>query len=427
MLSFSTEELKQEIIDCLVYVKEKQTGRGLQLDFPDLLSEDFDCEDYDDILVDENYEVSIFPDETNQEYYMTIREFIDMINESKEVTYHDTLKCITNKRALIRVNNCENEDIHIVNELLTLNSKILELESTINNKGISCSLVKGFTMYGLMRHFKKDYGDYYGSVIDTDAFIEIKYDELLSKDELNSIYNSYVFELSASHNINIVAEPRFSISELEDYDIELDTTKVLPLRPLLFGKGIEAVLEIFNKGVSSNTNPEYSIIQYTKVLEYVSQTVIREELNTEVFKKLDCPSALNPDANYIKELENLIVELNKKYEIDRGALKITIKTCCDILSITEYAPSYLSKVKSLKQNLEKTKANKEQILESAYDQLSDSISDTRNHLSHAKTNYVLKGLECPKADYEKFARMTKALAVQAIRWFARVHEDSRVI
>lgn len=69
-----------------------------------------------------------------------------------------------------------------------------------------------------------------------------------------------MFELSASHNINIVAEPRFSMSELEDYNIELDTTKVLPLRPLLFGKGMDSVLEIFNKGVSSNTNPEYSII-----------------------------------------------------------------------------------------------------------------------------------------------------------------------
>lgn len=427
MLTFSSEDFKAEIIECLLYIKEKETGNGLQLDFPELLCDDFNSEDYDDILIGEDYEVSIFPDESNQEFHMTIRELIDIINESKEVIYHDTLKCITNKRTLIRVNNCENEDIHIVNELLSLNQKILELKSVINNKSISCSLVKGFTMYGLIRHYKKDYGEYYGSVIDTDVFIEIIYDEMLTKEEVNSIYNSFVFELSASHNINIVEEPRFSVLEMEDFNIELDTTKILSLRPLLFGRGIDSILEIFNKGVSSTTNPEYSIIQYSKVLEYVSQTVIREELNTEIFKKLDSPIALNPDANYIKELENLIVNLNKKYEIDRGAIKTTIKTCCDILNIIEYSPSYLDKVLNLKQNLEKPKADKERVLEAAYNQLSDSISDTRNHISHAKTNYVLNGLECPKEDYDNFARMTKTLAAQVIRWFSRVHEDSRVI
>ena len=195
----------------------------------------------------------------------------------------------------------------------------------------------------------------------------------------------------------------------------------------MFGKGINELIKLFNDAEEGFVNYNYAILQYTKVLEFVSQTVIRQEITTKAQNKLMSSRALNPDANYIKEIENLFLDFKQKYDTDRNAIKATIRTCCDLFEIVDHAPKYLDRIIKLKENLLKEKSDKEKLVDSAFDLLTDSISDTRNFLAHAKANYTLKGKECPDEQKEYFVNMLKILSTQAIRWFALTNESARVL
>lgn len=185
------------------------------------------------------------------------------------------------------------------------------------------------------------------------------------------------------------------------------------------------LLCIFNE-TRSRSNLDISIIQYVKVIEYVSQTVIRLDTTHRLQSKLATPRALNPDANFVKELEKTFDDLKQKYSTDRNAIKNTIKTCCEILEIVECAPEYLKKIKQLPIQLAKNESQKDAVLEAAFDSLADSVSDTRNFIAHAKANYILKGSECPEDQKYDFVQMLKILAIQTIRWFSRIHESQRI-
>jgi hypothetical protein len=47
--------------------------------------------------------------------------------------------------------------------------------------------------------------------------------------------------------------------------------------------------------------------------------------------------------------------------------------------------------------------------------------------AHAKTNYDLKGDECPMGDLQEFSNLMDIISQQIIRWFSRQQEDTRII
>ncbi|MGC7870993.1 hypothetical protein ACPUYX_05605 [Desulfosporosinus sp. SYSU MS00001] len=428
MLQISSKEFETELKACLNYVKQKQTGySGLNLDFYDLTSEDFDPSEYDDIIIDDSFDdsfqVNFSPDHTDESIELSLREFIELIDETRTAKLIDNKICLTEKRCLVRVTAKDYTGTSILDILLSNNPRVLEVSSNLDEVNFSCSLVNGVTIFGLMVHFADDYDKYYPSVVNDDMFVEIIFDKPMRLDQVDTVLNSYIFELNASHNITLEENPRPELY-FDEVDEEEISQKTFPLRPLLFGKGIDEVLKLFNIGMQ---NYDYCIIQYAKVIEFVSQTVIRQEITNKARAKLLSQKALNPDANYIKGLEQMFVDFKQKFDTDRSTIKATIKTCCDVLEVVDYAPDYLKKVQDLKSNLQKDKAVKETVLEVAFDQIADSISDTRNYIAHAKANYSLKGNECPENEKQQFVDMLRILAIQTIRWYSNIHEGSRIV
>ena len=87
---------------------------------------------------------------------------------------------------------------------------------------------------------------------------------------------------------------------------------------------------------------------------------------------------------------------------DNEAIRSTIFRCCDIEEICDLAPEYLKKIRGLKKQLGNQKANRVELLDAAKSELAQSISDTRNAISHAKANYTPKGKECPDEEIDFF-------------------------
>lgn len=431
MLKFATPELEKEVEDILTYFKDNS------YEFENLFEEDnfiskpelyFDDDD-DDFIIDENYEISMAPDFADEYTILTIRELIDLINEFKYARIIDNSKCLSNKRALIRVDTNNIDDYEIINSLFNISKSdgIFKIESSINNNNFSCCLINGVTLFNICVHFSGNYDEDYPSVMLNELFIEIIPQKEINLNDINKIYNAYIFELNATHGIKLYINPRpnFEIENFSDAEIVLNNE--FKLRPLLFSKGIDELIKLFNEAETEYENYDYSIIQYVKIIEYVSQTVIRQDITKIAQIKLMNPKALRPDANYIKELETMFGELKQKYETDRSSIKQTIKSCCDIFEIIDVVPIYLDKIIKLKENSEKEKCDKENLIDNAYDLLAVAISDTRNYIAHAKANYTKKGKECPEEQKEQFVKMLKILSIQIIRWFSMTNEESRIV
>ena len=421
MLEYSSPELEKQVKDCLLYIEENEKEHGLNLDFFDINGDEFDPSEYDE-LIDENFMVNISPFDSDESLDLSILELIDLMNETKTAELKDGYKCITNKRCLIRVSS-EDLTIHVL--LDNMDEDTFQIESELNKINFTCSLVKGLTIFGIMVHFSNDFDKYLPSVLDDDLFVEITYNQRMSEEDIDKVLNAYKFELNSSHNLKININPRPIYWDYIDEDEVLK--KKYMLRPLLFGRGMHELLKLFNEAGNGLYSYDYSVLQYTKVLEYVSQTVIRQEITNKALGKLMSSKVLNPDANFVKELEIMFSDFKNKYDTDRSAIKITVKTCCDILEITDDAPKHLGKIIDLKKTLSNDKVNKDAVLESAYDQLADSISDTRNFIAHAKVNYTLKGNECPDDQMGAFVKMLRILAIQTIKWFSLTSEISRIV
>jgi hypothetical protein len=431
MLKFITQEFEKEVKECLNYIEEKESGRrGLNLDGDldifDLIDPEFDPENYEDILIDESYQITISPDESEEDISINLRELIDLLNETKNVELFDDVKCVSNKRCLVRVAPKSYTDMEMIEILFSKKEKVFGIDSNIDDVKFNCSLKKGVTLFGILVHFSDNYNEYCPSVLSTDLFIEVVPENILGWQKMELIVNSYIFELYATHGIKLYVDPRLDGS-IEYVDEDEVLNKKFIFRPLLFGKGLAEAIKLFNNAEESFDNFDYSIIQYTKVIEFVSQTVIRQEITSKAQSKLMSTRALNPDANYIKELEKIFNDFKETYNSDRNALKLTIRTCCDISEIIGCAPKYMDKIINLNETLLKGKRNKAEVLDAAYDLLADCISDTRNFVSHAKANYTLKGKECPEEQKCEFVNMIRILAIQTIRWFSLTNEVSRIV
>lgn len=426
-MKFISEELKERFENTIKYVGEKHE---IYIEGFEYKNGSFDLEetDADDItIIDETYELSIYLDESESECQISVNNFIDLIEESKNAKIIDNYKCLSQKRILIKIEGITYDDTMFLESLLNNPIyKIPSIESNIDGNKVTCSIISGVTIFGIVTNFNQNYSSIYPSVFDTDKFIEIYFhNNQLTNTQIDTIFNAFLFELSATLGINVQVDYRYDISQNVN---ECDGWEYPPsrIRPLIYGEGIDELLELFNDANRHTENYNYSIIQYTKIIEYVSQTVINEDITEKAMKKLSSSKSLQPDANFIKELENLFVDNKDTYSKDKNAIKITLEKCCDFDEVFDLAPKYLKKVDSYKNNITNPKFNIEDGRKKAFEELCEAVSNTRNALSHAKANYTTKGNECPDKYKEEYMRMIRLIAIQVIRWYSNLSETNRI-
>lgn len=80
----------------------------------------------------------------------------------------------------------------------------------------------------------------------------------------------------AVHVINLSLSYRPQPEDFEDEKADEFLNQSQYMRILLYGKGIDEIIKIYN-GALKSFDTVRKIIQYTKVIEFVLQTVIRME------------------------------------------------------------------------------------------------------------------------------------------------------
>lgn len=434
MTKFSSLELKEKLIEELQLV-EKTFGALNHLlhwgdgpcDLNQLLLGQFEEGEEDEIVIDNDTLITLHPDGTDDyEIYqdVSIQNFFDIMESYRTIRTVTLGKCTSPNVAFYVIDVGDKDYImqQIFSDYNGFENDEAEFYSDYKGKKIKCSLVSGITLFGLKVLETKQYNEYFPPVSYQDFFIKIEGEDLTDED-YDEIVNAFIFELSAFNIINLSLSVRPEYPEDEEIGDFLSQTGYM--RPLLFGKGISDIIKTYNQALESD-DIDRKIIQYTKVIEYASQTVIRSEKTERIQCKLNSLRSLKADANYIKELEQAFDDLKDKYAKDSDAIKATILRCCDIEEICEQSPNYLKKIKELKKHLIKEKVNRGELIDAAKIELAQSISDTRNEIAHAKANYVPKGKECPEDEKDCFAEMIRVLSSQVIQWYANVHENQRI-
>lgn len=415
VIKYKPESLKGEVKELIELFEEKNISH----DFEGYLEE----EEYEeeDITINKDTTIEVWlPRSEYEEGPYTLKEVLYMVNEAKKFKTIDEEVFIGEKLALIRIDSYHRE---ILTRLIDEDdNSIVSASQIINGQEYNVDIVEGLTSYAIALTLEGFYNKYTPPIDYDDMFIKIHSEKEIDNNIINDLVQAYIFEIKSTLGIEVHPSPRPYYSPDDAYDMwEEKGMNSAPsrLRPLLQGKGISELLKLYNSSVST-PNPEILILTNTKVIEYVSQTVIQKDFVNSTIMKLSSPRALSPDANYILEL-NKIFEEHRNNKKDQFAIKLTIQTCCDIGEISAIAPDFLKLTKKIK--IDSKGEEKQRALE----EVATAISHTRNMFAHAKTNYELKGKECPESQLQDFAKCIDVLAQQVIRWFAREHEDNRII
>jgi hypothetical protein len=230
------------------------------------------------------------------------------------------------------------------------------------------------------------------------------------------LIDGFIFELSSSLNIFLRRSPR---PEYESYDHSHDPVpKLRQLRPILHGEGLSEVLCLYSLAIATD-DPEFQVIGFVKVLEHISATVVREDLASAVRSKLLSSRALDPNAEFILELETVITSHARQHRKDSDALRLTVQKCCDATELSSHVPSHL-----LLRKVTVITKDKDRFV--ALAEFASCVSATRNQIVHAKLNYETTGDECPSSELPVLANACRVAAEQAVRWFALQHQSVRV-
>ena len=482
MLNFNPPELKDRLVKAtkawtdefnLEYPDEAESF------FPDICSDDFDPLLHEDAEVDASHLIKIYLPRCDEIATISCEQFISLVEELKEAELCENTMCRSSKRLVIRVETedyesarflyyalpeaSSDQEREIQGKIIALRKRVQKLRSDLNSDqlseeenarlldlyqsekqeeqelfsnikdfgrnffvqrfnadsaSITCSLIKGFSLFGVKIAIEGAYEKYHPPVLNEDLFVEIKFDKSISKAIEENIFEAYLFELNSSLNIVIQKSPRAYIDDSwpdEDDEFIPDCR----LRPLILGKGITELLSLYNKAVVAQ-DLSVQILYFTKAVEYVSQTVIRKQANTAIRSKLLSSRALNPDAEFIAELE-AVVEGQRIYKKDRESIRQTIAECCDAGELSSKAPPFLKELRKV------TVESNEQEVTKALGRLSQSLYATRNQIAHAKANYTLSGDECPTEELRAFTECIRVATQQVIHWYQFSHESMRLM
>jgi hypothetical protein len=285
---------------------------------------------------------------------------------------------------------------------------------------IKVCLVTGFTLFSLHVVASELGHEYFPPVDESqEAFVEVISDGALTEDEVLTFVQAFIFELSATAAAEFEISPRLEVDEdpLGEYSEQAPTIPSC-LRPLVGGKGMGELLAIYNRAIGT-TDDELRLLCFTKVVEFVAQTVIRRQATDVIRGKLLSARAISPDAQFISELEALI-EQQRFFKKDKESIKITVSQCCDATDLARLSPPFL------KELLVPSIASDTKAREVGLARFAEVLYSTRNQIAHAKANYQATGDECPAEQIPQFSTCAKLAAEQVIRWFDGIPDTHRI-
>jgi hypothetical protein len=229
--------------------------------------------------------------------------------------------------------------------------------------------------------------------------------KLPDNEELN-LLDSFLFELAATADIvfskgSLRADTSDPFEKLKN---EKYVPKLKPIEP--FNEG----MRLFNAAVQVNDS-ELRLLSLFKVLEYFGPIVWALDGNEAIRKKLDSPSSLNPDANYLQSIFELTRSLDKRRN-DSEMIKMVLEKCVDMIELSKKLPQ--SRFKELKYD------DKKSDIESQTRLVGEALVSTRNQFAHAKSDYKPTGSEMKENELPEFNSFVEAAAVQTIRWYNRL-------
>lgn len=421
MLKFEPEKLMEDMKHAIPIIE----GYNCELaDWYDLTITDFNPSEYDDEIITYDTEINLWLPESDDSPTVTIKELIELSCELESAKIENNTRYISNKRILQLVEPVENTQMAILGlEGSWPNCRLFEQAIEIEGTKIKVGIVNGFTPFAFLLAKNGDYGDFWPVFHEEDYFVEIEFDGKHDPENIKNILESYLFELNASSGLIFRPHVRPIYDDAFDYEDQQNKAQRLNekcrLRPLLSGKGLPEVCSLFNRALSIE-DVELRLFSLVKTLEFITPTVLRKRSNEEIRQRLLSPDALDPDAEFIKSLIDLI-ESHRESRKDSVALKLTIIECCDPNPIAKIAPEILKKTCNLV-NMTGKAENK-----AALEELANCLSATRNQIAHAKSNFVPTGRECPQEQLPDLVECVRIATIQAIRWFSTCPEALRII
>lgn len=410
MLSFDPPQLRDQLTSAMRRMEKLlQDEYEFASEAFNPAAEDFDPSEYEDDVVvkaDDRFDLSL--PRCDDSLSLSYEEFVRLVDELEQSHLEGNLECWTPRRYYLRVEPMfwGYDGPYIPDGL------VKELRS--GDAALKCSVTSGYTPFGFLVAAKGDWDKYFPPVLAEDYFVEVIADRPLKRDDLRAIVEAFRFEVSATIGLDLRPSPRPELGEWN----EEEAVKLPPLRDLLAGPGIQTVLEVYNKAACVN-DPEIELLYFTKVFEYVAQTVVRQRLTDTIRAKLQSPAALNPTANFVLELQALFAE-EGTYRKDREAIALAVSTCCEPTELAKECPPFLKELKTV------SATTKRKDKDAALVIFAKSLYSTRNSIAHAKANYEPTGDECPQGELAQFSRCAKVAAQQAVRWYAARPETERV-
>lgn len=336
------------------------------------------------------------------ERFEAIDQELDQVGGTAATTMNRK-KMVTRSKALREVEEAEAK--------LVAPDRHFQLEQRWNGAILRFALVSGFSHLALDAVLLGDYMDYYPPYFDEDLAIEVEWvDGPLTHNEAHAASLAYQYSLETSLGLKLKPSERTPVDELPDFEEDRhDALTVGRIRQLRDGPGQNDLHALYLRAIATS-DLEIQHLFFTKVVEYVSQTVLRQERNEAVRQWLRAERALRPDAEYIEDLARAVAAHDRRARDDLSALKLTVVTCCEAQLLAPQAPQFLS-LASI------TSESSPQERKQALERLAETIQSTRNEIAHAKANYEPTGRECPPAELGALVRCMRQVAQMAIAWY----------
>ncbi len=356
----------------------------------------------------------------------TCAEFLDFVPDLPSAEIDHNLFCWTKKRLLLRMAPIEGHEERLFSDILELDldgddicdGEYFPIEISVGTQTVRCSIRSGLSAFGVLIAAGDDYDKYLPPLLPYELFIEVCFKEALDRELAANVANAYLFEISTSLQVELVPDSRpvrFGDTDERGNPPAADRVR---FRPLMIGKGIGEILHLYHEAIKT-LDPEIRVLQFYRVFEHVSGTVVHKNLVENARAKLTSTSALDPDAGFVMELKS-VFDLHRGFSKDREAIKLTFRTCCEPTELLKVAPE------CLKESLALAPTAKTREREDALDTVGVCLVATRNFLAHSKVNYEPKGEECPAEQLAQFVECMKVAAQQIIRWYHNQPEKLRI-
>jgi len=428
MISFEPIQLKDEVLIALEQFSFTE-GEIDCIDFDQLLDED--CYDEYDAIITENSEVCLCIGEgeyprTTLKYLLKVSrgwkdtKLNEKQNYAKSKNEVEFLLNVNDYNTIMFLDGLKESTNSIVQDTLE-GTEFWHSQITVNQKNYHISLFNGLCIYHLLVQESGNYDEYLPAYSEYDYFVRITSEDEVDIGIADSLAVSFVFELHARHNLVISFSEGRTDPEAPYYDESELSRQNLEIFPLLYGRGIKELLELYNTA-KTTYDIDYKILGFTKVIEYISPTIAKEELYECVRLKLTSPVVFTPTSEFVNELGEIYKKHQNDVSKDSELIRLAVSTVIELSSVWNDLPAYIKP-----KNSECIESLDDSLKESCTENLITAIYDTRNEIAHAKANYEKKGKECPDKNKEQFSKILDIIAVRCIRWFAMQSDEKRVV